>query len=68
MRRARPLPTYDVNGWTIERLPNTFAERFVFLATAVDAFGYWTAKRGFQTLREAKAFCTTNAAPTERNI
>jgi len=48
---------YRVNGWVIERRPNTFAERWAWEATAVDADGYRTARKGFNTLREAKAFC-----------
>lgn len=43
MRRARELPVCSVNGWEIERCPNSFAERFAYHATAVDAAGYVTA-------------------------
>lgn len=64
--RSRKLATYTVNGWLVERRPNTFAEQYVYEATAVDAAGYQTAKHGFSTLRAAKAFCETHDAPKER--
>lgn len=66
MRRRKPLPTYAVNGWTIAKRPNSFGERFVYVATAVDAEGYQTAFHGFATLRDAKTFCETNSPPKER--
>jgi hypothetical protein len=59
MRRAAPLPTYDVNGWTIEKRPSTFAEEFAYVARTFDANGYQTAKHGFQTKREAVTFAET---------
>jgi hypothetical protein len=66
MRRQKPLPSYTVNGWTVDKRPNTFAESHAYEATAIDADGYQTARHGFSTLRAAQAFCKTNAAPRTR--
>lgn len=66
MRNNKPLPTYQVNGWEIDRRPNTFCERFAYHATAVDADGFQTARHGFSTLAAARAFCEANEAPHSR--
>lgn len=66
MRSRKPLATYRINGWRVERRPNSFAERYAYQATAVDAEGYQTAKHGFSTLRAARAFCEANEAPSEK--
>lgn len=65
-RNPKPRPVITVNGWAIEPRPRTFAERFAYEATAFDAAGFLTARRGFQTLRDATAFCAANHAPRER--
>jgi hypothetical protein len=47
MRRNKLRPSYIANGWTIEKLPNSFAEQFVYQEAALDEAGYRTAQRGF---------------------
>jgi hypothetical protein len=63
MRRTKPLPTEIVNGWQIEKCPNTFAEQFAYTATAVTPDGYQAAKQGFRTKRDAVAFATKTPTP-----
>jgi hypothetical protein len=63
MARSRELPRYPVNGWTIEKCPNSFASRFAYEAVAIDAEGYQTARVGFQTLKAAREHCVNNAPP-----
>lgn len=55
-----------VNDWHIESRPNTFAERYRWIAVATDAEGYLTAKHGFQTKRDAVAFAKANMPPKTR--
>lgn len=63
---AKRLPVYEVNGWEIQKRPNTFAERFAYEASAINAAGYVDAWKGFQTLRDARAFCEATAKPEQR--
>lgn len=65
-RAARKAGVFYVNGWLIERQVVTFATEFCWLATAVDAAGYQTAKRGFQRKRDAVAFADGEVAPLVR--
>lgn len=65
-RAGKSLPIHEVNGWIIERRPNTFVEQFVYEASAFNAEGYRIAKRGFGSLREAKAFCENIGASVDR--
>lgn len=60
MRRVRVLPSYTVNGWTVDKCPNTFAEEFAWQVTAVDDKGFRIAKYGFSSLREALKFARDN--------
>lgn len=63
-RAARKAGVSYVNGWIIERQVVTFAAEFAWLATAVDAAGYQTAKRGFQRKRDAVAFAEGVGVPS----
>lgn len=67
MRRARPRklpPDIIVNGWCLEKRPNSFAERYVYELTSWGADGYLTARHGFQTKRRACAFALSHPAPS----
>lgn len=67
MRRSfKKLPVYEINGWQVEKRPNSFAERFVYQARSTDADGYCNAMQGFQTLRDARAFCEATPIPQHR--
>jgi hypothetical protein len=63
MRRRKPLPQYKVNGWIIDKRPNSFAERYAWDAQAVNAEGYLIARYGFSTLSAARAFCEATIPP-----
>jgi hypothetical protein len=66
MRRSRQLPSYDVNGWRVEKCPNSFAETYAWTATAIGADGYRTAQHGFYSKRAAVAFASAHTAPATR--
>ena len=61
----KTMTAHDINGWRIEKRPNSFAERFMWEATAVDEEGYLTVRVGFNSLREAKVYCNAYNAPTQ---
>ncbi len=65
-RTSKPLPEFPCNGWTVRKRPNSFAEQYVWEATAVDADGYLTARRGFQRQGDAVVFARNNEAPKVR--
>ena len=65
-RRAKSLPEFKVNGWLVEKRPNSFAEQYVWEARALDADGYLTARHGFSTKRAAFAFAEASIAPATR--
>jgi hypothetical protein len=52
--------TYEVNGWRIERRPNS--EAHAWQATCRDAMGYVKRQKGFDFLSEARAYCEANPA------
>lgn len=57
----------NINGWAIEKRPNSFAERFAYEAVALTAEGYLAARKGFQTKKAAIAFAKATQAPAVRN-
>lgn len=64
--KRRKITCEMVNGWSIESLPNSFAEQHRWIAVATDAEGYLTAQYGFQTKWDAVAFAKANAPPLTR--
>jgi hypothetical protein len=65
-RTVKPNWCFSCNGWEIEKCVNTFAEKWAWQATAVDADGFQTEKHGFNTKREAVEFCEANDPPLTR--
>lgn len=65
-RRKKPLPSYEINGWDVQKQPNTFAEEYIYVARAFNEAGYQTGKKGFQRLRDARDFCQSNPPPQHR--
>lgn len=65
-KRPKALPMHVINGWSVEKCPNTFAEKFAYRATANDPTGYQTASKGFQRLRDAREYCLATPPPTAR--
>ena len=63
MRRRRRADPVFVNGWLIDHLPNSFAERFVYELCALAPSGFTVAKHGFQTRKEALKFARSTPLP-----
>lgn len=65
MRHARKLPKYQVGQWTISKLPCSFGSPYAWEATLSDSEGYLLEHKGFNTLREARAFCQARGESSE---
>lgn len=59
------LTLHFINGWVVQKMPNTFAERHMWEACAVDDQDYLIEKHGFASLKAARTYCGANNPPTK---
>jgi hypothetical protein len=63
MTHRNSMPRETINGWIVEKAPNSFAERHAWYAEAVDAEGYRIVRHGFSNRRQARLFSMTTDLP-----
>jgi hypothetical protein len=66
-RNRKPTAPEVVNGWRLDRRPNSFAEAYQWELVAINAEGYSTQVRGFFSRSAAIAYAEGHVAPTSRD-
>ncbi|MBM3595586.1 MAG: hypothetical protein FJX31_07370 [Alphaproteobacteria bacterium] len=68
MKRSKSPRLFRHDGWVVEKRPNSFAERYSWIVTAVDSDGYFIEDHGFFSKRDALAFADANEPPRARKL
>lgn len=63
MRKLRKLFSLSINGWFVEKCPNTFASEHSYIVTGLSSDGYPICKYGFSSKKKAVLFANSTDVP-----